>query len=178
MANRGMDSRNPYTAPRAEVADGVSPFGKVRVFSVRGRIGRARYIAYTIGLSLLIALTMGLVIGFARLPTETGAHLPVLIAGYGLILLIHALLSIQRAHDFDASGWLAIIAFVPVLNLLFWFIPGNREANRFGPRPPPNGLGATVLACILPFLFVVGIVAAVALPAYNHYLQKAHSGSR
>jgi hypothetical protein len=101
----------------------------------------------------------------------------VLVAGYGLILLIHGLLSIQRAHDFNASGWLAVIAFVPLLNLLFWFIPGSHGANRFGPRPPPNGVAATVLACILPLLFVVGIVAAVALPAYNQYLQR-ESGDR
>jgi uncharacterized membrane protein YhaH (DUF805 family) len=166
-----MQSTNPYTAPRSEVSGGEPVYGEVRVFSAKGRIGRVRYVAYTIGLSMLISMVMGVTIGFIGSSADALEHLPVLVVGYGLILVIHALLSIQRAHDFNAGGWFAVMAFVPLLNLLFWFIPGTGEGNRFGPRPPPNGPGTTVLACILPVLFAIGVVAAIVLPAYHQYLQ-------
>ncbi len=84
---------------------------------------------------------------------------------------MHALLSIQRAHDFNATGWLAILAFIPLLNLIFWFIPGTEGENRFGYKTPPNGKLAIVLACIIPAVMVIGIVAAIAIPAYQSYVQ-------
>ena len=172
-----MQASNPYTAPRSDAPEDTA-YGEVRVFSARGRIGRARYVAYSIGLALLISLTMGVVIGLSGPSPDAAKQLPVLAVGYGLILIIHAFLSIQRAHDFGASGWLAIAAFVPLVNLLFWFIPGTTGANRFGPRPPPNGWGALVLACLLPLLFAIGVIAAIALPIYSQYVQQAQSQPR
>jgi len=57
--------------------------------------------------------------------------------------------------------------------MLFWLIPGTDGPNRFGAPPPPNTTGTIVLALILPLVFVVGIVAAVAIPAYQTYAQRA-----
>ena len=52
---------NPYRAPAAAVADASEQYQEVRVFAVSGRIGRARYIAYTLGLSLLFGAVIGVV---------------------------------------------------------------------------------------------------------------------
>lgn len=92
-----------------------------------------------------------------------------------MIFLIQVLLSIQRAHDFNTTGWLAILVFVPLVNLLFWVIPGTDGENRFGLKPPPNGTGAIVLAFILPLIFAIGIIAAVAIPAYQDYVERARA---
>jgi hypothetical protein len=59
---------------------------------------------------------------------------------------------------------------VPLANLVFWFIPGTDGPNRFGRPTPPNGVFTLVLVWILPLIVVLGIVAAVALPAYQQYL--------
>ncbi len=167
-----MAVQNPYTAPKANVS-GAETFGEVKVFSAGGRIGRVRYIGYTVGLTMLIAAAIGAIAGVAGTAGGQSAILPVTIIGYGLIIIVQVLLSIQRAHDFNTTGWLAILAFIPLVNLLFWLIPGTDGENRFGLKPPPNGVGAVLLAFILPLIFVIGIVAAIAIPAYQDYVERA-----
>ena len=51
-------------------------------------------------------------------------------------------------------------------------MPGTRGANNYGKPPPPNTTGAVVLACIVPVIMIVGIVAAIAIPAYQDYAQR------
>lgn len=75
------------------------------------------------------------------------------------------MLTIQRCHDFNASGWVSLLVLVPLANLIFMIIPGTRGPNRFGAPTPPNSAGVLVAAWLLPALFVAGIIAAVALPA-------------
>ena len=89
------------------------------------------------------------------------------------MLVVGVMLTIQRCHDFDVSGWLSLLLIVPVAPLLFWIIPGTKGANRFGDPTPPNSTGVVVLALILPILFFVGIIAAIALPAYQSYVERA-----
>ena len=67
------------------------------------------------------------------------------------MLVVGFLLTIQRAHDMNTTGWLALLCLVPLVNLLFWFVPGTRGENDYGKQPPPNTVGVIVLACILPF---------------------------
>jgi cytosine/uracil/thiamine/allantoin permease len=73
----------------------------------------------------------------------------------------------------NVTGWLCLISLIPLAALVFWFVPGTRGANNYGPPPPPNTMGAVVVACILPIIMVVGILAAVAIPAYQDYTQRA-----
>jgi hypothetical protein len=96
------------------------------------------------------------------------------VGGLGM-LIVMILLTIQRCHDFNMSGWMSLLLIVPLVPLLFWIIPGTQGANRFGNQPPPNTTGAVVLALILPALFVVGILAAIAIPAYMDYQQRAQA---
>jgi uncharacterized membrane protein YhaH (DUF805 family) len=164
-----VQNRNPYATPRAKVADAAEVYGEVKIFSAQGRLGRVRYIGYSIGLSLLFSMVLGAVAAAAG----PAGVVPVTIIGYIAIITVSILLTIQRAHDFDTSGWLSLLMFVPLVNLIFWFIPGTKGENRFGNPPPPNGVGAIILACVLPLVFVVGIIAAIAIPAYQDYLQRA-----
>jgi hypothetical protein len=82
------------------------------------------------------------------------------------------MLTIQRCHDFNASGWWALVGILPVINLVFWFIPGTDGPNRFGKKTPPNGIGVILLACI-PLLVVLGMFAAIAIPAYQSFLKRS-----
>jgi hypothetical protein len=107
------------------------------------------------------------------LTVTTGlAPVGVLVAmgAYALLIAIQFLLTIQRCHDFNVSGWFCLLLLLPPLNLLFWFIPGTSGPNRFGPPPPPNGAGVIVLALVLPIIFFAGITTIIAFPAYQSYV--------
>jgi hypothetical protein len=64
---------------------------------------------------------------------------------------------------------------VPLAPLAFWIARGSDGPNRFGNPPPPNSTGAVMLALILPLVFVVGILAAIAVPAYHDYVKRAQA---
>ena len=137
-----MENRNPYASPRAQVADvtGDQDYGTIKILSAQGRLGRIRYIGYSVGLTLLIGAALAVA---AALGGEASAPL-VVVLGYVAIIVVQLLLTIQRSHDFDSSGWLSLLMFVPLANLVFWFIPGTRGENRFGKRPPPNTMRSTL----------------------------------
>lgn len=124
---------NPYQAPKSDVADvnRDEEYQPVRIFSTSGRIGRVRFIAYTFGLSFLCSILAGILAAAIG-----GAGVVVLIANWVAIIALSLMLSIQRAHDFNASGWLGLLGLIPLVNLIFWFIPGTDGPNRFGHKTP------------------------------------------
>src|SRR5688500_20403013 len=98
------DPRNPYVAPRAPVADAPEEFQPVRVLSVSGRIGRGRYILYTMALPLVLMFCIGLL---AALLGEAGMAL--IIAGWGAVVGVAAGLAIQSRHALDMRGWARLL---------------------------------------------------------------------
>ncbi|MCI0581342.1 MAG: DUF805 domain-containing protein [Chloroflexi bacterium] len=168
---------NPYQRPQAAVADNDEPeYQAVRIFRAAGRIGRVRYIAYTVGLPLLIVGLAAIVVGVLERVLGGGRAIgiPLLVGAYGAVLIAYVFLTIQRCHDFDVSGWLSIVfVLVPLAVLLLWIIPGTRGSNRYGAPTEPNSTLAVVGALVLPFVFVTGIVAAIAIPAYQDYVKRA-----
>jgi uncharacterized membrane protein YhaH (DUF805 family)/Tfp pilus assembly major pilin PilA len=170
-----MQNRNPYAAPQTNVTRGdgnVEEYGEIKLFSPRGRIGRVRYIGYFFGLSLLVLLVAGVLAAVAAL-ADPSAAIVVAGIGYVAVIVVQFLLTIQRSHDMNVTGWLSLISLIPLAALIFWFVPGTRGENDYGKQPPPNTAGAIVLACILPFLFIGGILAAIAIPAYQDYTIRA-----
>ncbi len=163
-----MATANPYQTPGAAVADAGGETQPVKVFAVAGRIGRARYIAYGVGFYVLFAMVVG---GLAALLGDVGMIL-LAVAWLGLVV-IGFMLTIQRCHDFDTSGWLSLLWLVPLANLIFLFIPGTDGPNRFGAPTPPNTVGVLIGAWLLPVVFILGILAAVAIPAYQDYVKRA-----
>ena len=120
---------------------------------------------------------MAAVTGFAAVSLNRellGVALIVLFGlGYGAMVVINILLTIQRCHDFNVTGWLSLILLIPLLPLIFWFIPGTEGSNRFGPQPPPNKAAAITVVVILLLVAVIGILAAIANPAYQEYMAVA-----
>ena len=165
-----MANVNPYRAPAAAVADAGDQTQPVKVFSVSGRIGRARYIAYGLGFYILFGVIGGMLA--AALGGAAGGMVLFGIAWIALAV-IGFMLTIQRCHDFNASGWLALLMVVPLANLIFLFIPGTDGPNRFGPPTPPNTVGVLIGAWMLMLVPIIGILAAIALPAYQDYVKRA-----
>jgi len=168
-----MQNRNPYAAPRTNVtrSEGTEDYGEIKLFSAEGRIGRVRYLGYSFGLTMLIAFFIG--IAAALLGTASPAvAFGVGAVGYIAIIVVQILLTIQRSHDMNVTGWLCLISLIPLAALVFLLVPGTRGENNYGKPPPPNTTGAVVLACVVPLLMIVGIVVAVAIPAYQDYAQR------
>jgi uncharacterized membrane protein YhaH (DUF805 family) len=170
-----MATLNPYHTPQAQVADvDDDEVQSVRTWNPSGRIGRVRYIGYTVGWSMLIVGALAALTGIvAALPGGKAMAGGVLVAGYIFLFVVQFVLTIQRCHDFDTTGWLSLLALVPFGAFVFWFVPGTDGHNRFGPKTMPNSTRAVLLALVVPLVAVVGILAAIALPAYQTYAQKA-----
>jgi uncharacterized membrane protein YhaH (DUF805 family) len=161
---------NPYGAPRAAVGDAAEEFQPVRIFAVSGRIGRARYVVYSIVLTMLIMFVAGL--ASASLGP---AGIALMVVAYVAVIVLSIMLTIQRSHDFNMSGWFSLLALVPLVNLIFWFIPGTDGPNRFGAKTAPNSALVLIGLWIMPLVFVGGIIAAVSIPAYQQYAKRAQT---
>ncbi len=152
----------PTTGAAASTEHAFSPW------SASSRIGRGRLLAYSmasqvalLAVAFLLAM-MGTVGGFLAVIVIIGAS----VVSIGLM--------VRRSHDLDLSGWWTILAIVVPFAALYWLLrAGTPGPNRYGAAPPPNTAGVMVLAWILPLVFIVGVLAAIALPAYQDYTVKA-----
>src|SRR5687767_197575 len=113
MRGHVMQNRNPYAAPQTNVARGetAEEYGEIKVFSAQGRLGRVRYIGYTTGVTLLMAIVVGIAAGLATVADPTVAVL-VAGAGYVAIIVVQFMLTIQRSHDMNVTGWLSLISLI------------------------------------------------------------------
>lgn len=101
-------------------------------FTITGRMGRKEY------WSRLIAFFVVLV------PCAIIQAIPVLGQIVGLVVGLTGYIAmttvfVRRLHDVGASGWLALLLFIPPVYLCTWlalaFIPGNSGSNKFGTAP-------------------------------------------
>lgn len=176
-----MVDENPYNAPQAALEGGVAELYQPTIFSFNGRIGRLRYLAYGIGVNMLLMLIMlPVVSGMAFVMSGDGLSMfgIVLIATFYIAsILISVMFGKRRLNDLDRSGWWFLLFIVPIVNLILaiylLFFPGTDGSNNFGSAPASNSLGVKILAWILPVTFIVGIAAAIAIPAYQQYMMMA-----
>lgn len=161
----------PYATPKAAVAETLPEFGELKAFTTDGRIGRLRYLAWSMVLMLACLPLFGIAGGFFAASEILGGLLMVVV---GIaVAVVGIMFGVQRLHDIGWSGWLLLVTLVPIVggvfSLLMFIIPGSTAANRFGPPPPPNSRAVKILALLWVAIIVLGIVAAIAIPAYMGY---------
>jgi len=172
-----MQTNNPYEAPKGNIQRDSEEFSQVSIFAIKGRLGRLRYVAYAFGLMFVAQLLVVLAASALVNTTSFGSASNLLIYGiYVPVAVLGIMLGIQRCHDLNITGWLILVSLIPIVNIFFIlyliFAPGTDGSNRFGAPPPPNTLGVKILASILPIIFILGIVAAIAIPMYMNYVNR------
>ena len=115
------------------------------IFSTEGRLNRLRYLKYMAILALLgiTAKFTTTCMGTLLTGDPNGALIMTitvvlaLIAGTGNVML-----KIRRIHDLGKSGYFALIAFIPVVGLIFsiylFCAPGQVGWNQYGADPLQN----------------------------------------
>jgi uncharacterized membrane protein YhaH (DUF805 family) len=171
---------NPYTATASDLStpqqtdDTYEP----SLFALNGRIGRVRYLAYHN--ALMYAFFAGfLVIGLSALASPA---LAIGLAGVAYVALLvgSVIICRRRFHDLNKSGWLWLLMLVPLVNVgvALWLVfgRGDEGSNDYGQAPAPNTSGVVALAwSALVFPVLIGILAAVSIPAYQAYQLKARA---
>lgn len=160
---------SPFAPPRASVGEAVAEFATLKPFSFEGRIGRLRYLAWTMVLTLIllaVCSTFALVaLGLISADSTAGLILGGLLA---LILFVafafvSIQITVQRLHDIGWSGWLWLLNLVPFVGSIFPFVtmimPGNKVSNRYGPPPPPNSTAVKVLSSLWIVFIALMLIA-------------------
>ncbi|MEJ7807936.1 MAG: DUF805 domain-containing protein [Telluria sp.] len=159
---------NPYDAPVADLSrpvDGAASYPPA-FFSLSGRLGRVRYVAYLMGAAILATLAIA---GFGILVKLTGLMPSWMLNFVPLLATLVALAAsmvyaVRRLNDLNRTGWLSLLLLVPIVNLVFglWLLfgPGDKGTNRYGLPPGPNGAGV-IAACCVAVLAGVFFVLAV-----------------
>lgn len=173
-----MQSNQPYAPPSANLDDDhfYDDTYEPSMWALSGRIGRVRFLAYTMLAYFLFSVLIGFAVGFfaAVLRLESVSNILFFVLMVPVVVYFVAL-SVRRLHDLNRNGWLLLIAFIPFIGFFFSlymiFAPGTTGSNNYGPAPSKNQPWM-YLGVIFPFVFV-GIIAAVAIPAYHDYTRKA-----
>ncbi|SCY80822.1 MULTISPECIES: DUF805 domain-containing protein [unclassified Pseudomonas] len=164
---------SPYAPPRAEVGEALAEYGTLKPFSFDGRIGRLRYLAWTMVLTLALLPLVGIGFWLSTAWLLASDSVAGLIVGgllAAVVVLAFAFVSIQfnvqRLHDLGWSGWLWLINLVPFVGSIFPFIliiaPGNTGANQYGPPPPRNTTAVKLLASLWLVMIVLIFMATFA----------------
>lgn len=155
--------QSPYSPPQASLGERQPEFAVLKPFGVEGRIGRLRFLAWTMVLSLVTLPVVGVFaligLGLVSGDSTTGLIIGGIFAFFLFLafVVISVLFTIQRLHDIGWSGWLWLLNLVPFVGsffpLVIMVMPGNIGANRYGPPPPPNSTAVKVL-CALWIVFI------------------------
>lgn len=172
-----MTTSNPYQAPIADISNNNTETYQPKIFTTKGRIGRLRYLAYLfISYLLMIPIIMIATILDSILDTDGSIMIAGAVISYIPLFVFAFIFAKRRFNDLNKSGWFALLFFVPIINMFIglWLIfgPGSKNNNNFGAAPTPNPIGIKLMALVFPLIFF-GILAAVAIPAYQDYVERA-----
>ena len=110
-----------------------------KMFQFKGRSNKKEFIIFTI--FEIVAFT--LIYMYLQKIEDTPTTFDFIVLIIGLLLIFvhffsHMSLTIRRLHDFGLKGWWYLLNFIfsPAVFLIFCFIKGNKDKNKYG--PPPN----------------------------------------
>ena len=181
-----MPPTNPYSTPGANVNSVIAAegFDESSPFSPSGRFGRVSYLAWSWGITFFLYIVLGIIFSILipQLVGGGGAIVAPLI--FLLIMVVATVMTfifmIRRLHDLDMAGWWCLLMFVPLVNVIFGlyllFKAGTPSGNRFAlPRETRAWEKFMAIVGVL-FLVAIPILAAIAIPQYQMYMERAAGG--
>lgn len=168
-----------YAPPRAaggEVSSGgtVEPPPMLSL-SFEGRMGRISYLNAG-GLAWL---------GIALIGIGAAVLLPIfrsmlMLIPLGLVGIVFFIWSVRvtalRLHDFNFSGWWALLTFIPYLGLIaaivLLFVPGSSDDNDYGEKPR-QGNGLVAAAIVIGSVIALLAISRLAMSSYDQYSERA-----
>ncbi len=169
-------STNPYQTPEGQLTTDDLAYGEIKFFSPSSRINRLRYWAHSMLFTLAMIglfIIVGLIAAFVSQTLAIGLGVVI----YIIMIVFSFILVIQRLHDLNKTGWMSLLLIIPLANIyllvLLIFFKGTEGRNNYGLQTPPNKTWHWILAFSYPLLMIIGIVAAVSLPAYQDYVTRA-----
>ncbi len=174
MTEASISDVNPYDAPDASLDTGQEELYQPKVFSFNGRIGRMRYLAYSIGVNFLLMLVMVPLAGASAFMGGDPTTSMIGMLGIGIFYIVTIVISVmfakRRLNDLNRSGWWFLLFIIPIVNLVLAiyliFFPGTSGDNNFGSAPAANSTGVLILGWMFPAIMILGIVAAVVIPQF------------
>ncbi|QYF95440.1 DUF805 domain-containing protein [Massilia sp. PAMC28688] len=169
---------NVYAAPNADFSLPSGDVDDTQIFA-SGRIGRIRYLAYLSAVYILTSFAVGIMT--AMLGADSIAAGILLIINVVITLGAYIYFARRRLHDTGASGWMLLLSLIPLINFYFLYLTvfkrGDASANEYGAPPRDNERWMYWVGLILPIIVIVGILAAIALPAYSDYTKRARAAA-
>ncbi len=111
------------------------PWKKYAVFS--GRATREEHWMFVLG-NIIIVLVLAVIEGIAGIAPETEESVLGLLYGLAILIPSYAV-TVRRLHDTGRSGWWCLIALIPIIGSIIFFVwtvqdshPGE---NKYGPNP-------------------------------------------
>ncbi|MAZ65983.1 MAG: DUF805 domain-containing protein [Kangiellaceae bacterium] len=183
-------TENAYVAPQSdlgniEAAQFDQPSG---LFSAKGRYRRSTYL-FKLALFQLALFGILAVLGIVAavlIPQNQGLGIVLGSVAYLIFIVVTIWVSInlavKRLHDLNHTGWLVLLMFVPLVNfglgLYLLFKRGEDAPNDYGNPIEPNKTHRVLgVAGILLPLVLGGILAAVSVPAYQDYVERANAAA-
>lgn len=137
-------------------AGNIQRYSEVDVLSVEGRMGRKLYFFYSVVVPFMFFWIFASIAGVIAKLGSVANVLSYALLGLALLIVAFMVirLTVQRCHDFNKSGWLAALAFIPFSNLIFAMIPGDSGLNSYGEPPEPTSVFMTAAVVVLVSLMV------------------------
>jgi uncharacterized membrane protein YhaH (DUF805 family) len=104
-----------------------------KMFTLKGRASRKEYLIFTIFELLIFTPLLIMEKKYGRTDLLNIA----VIVSVGIYIFAYTSVSVRRLHDCDLKGWWYLLNFIfsPVVFLMFCFIKGNKEKNKYGEPP-------------------------------------------
>ncbi|MDQ8037721.1 MAG: DUF805 domain-containing protein [Pedobacter sp.] len=176
---------NPYASPSSVISALATDDGEYqpRLFSFSGRIGRLRYLAYSIGIPMLILFPVAFIAGMLSAALGQSQEQSARLIGIGIIaayipvIIFYGATIKRRLNDMNQSGWIGLLMLIPLINIVFWlylvFKAGTDGSNDYGQPATKNSTGVILTSLTLPLIALIGILAAISIPAYQDYVKRA-----
>ncbi len=183
-----MSEQSPYSIPKANIKSNLNEKTYYPTFfSLKGRLGRLRFVAYSFSSFLVLLIFLFIVMGLyfnywnnninysEQIFTEI-----VLFTFYLFLLTGVVIFSVRRLNDINLSGVFSIIYLATsvaiyfdvlanlsltlslLLSIFLLLKTGNPKVNQYGPVASENTLSIKILGLILPTTIIVVITLNIA----------------